>query len=584
MIFLTADYIWRQRYRYERHGRPVDQDLPDTWRRVAKAVASVEAPEQQSEWFERFFHVMNQAEFIPAGRIIAGAGTEDPITLFNCFVMGRLESTADSVFRSLEESVRTMQCGGGVGYDFSELLPKNAPVDSVFALNSGPVAVMKIWDAACAALLSGRSRRGAMMATLRCDHPDVEAFIAAKSDPADLRCFNCSVLITEAFLKAIEGDQDWSLVFPEGETAGQHRESLERYWAGHGKVNCVIHKRVPARELWRRLMQATYDYSEPGVLFIDRINRQNNLYYCEEISATNPCGEIPLPPYGACDLGSINLARLVREPFSPGADIDWQRLRQLAAVGTRMLDNVIDLSRFPLPQQANSARASRRIGLGIMGLADCLMMLGLDYGSEDGRQKAASIMETVRDSAYATSIQLAREKSPFPLYDAKPYLAGDYVSSLPDHLREGIARHGIRNSHLTAIAPTGTISLLAGNVASGLEPVFLPRYERQIRDRGGNSQSMLVENYACRRWAAIHGRDNLPPKLVTATELSPLQHLRMVAALQPYVDNAIAKTITVAEDCDFETFQSIYSEAYSLGLKGCTTYRSNPVTGAVLTC
>lgn len=579
---ISADYIWRQRYRYERDGHPVDREITDTWRRVGNAVASVEAPEVRKEWSERFFQVMNAAEFIPGGRIIAGAGTRDPVTLFNCFVMGQLQSDADSVFGSLQESVRTMQCGGGVGYDFSNLLPKDSVANSVFTLNAGPVSVMKIWNAACAALLSGRSRRGAMMATLRCDHPDVEEFIGAKSAPAELRYFNCSVLVTDAFIKAVERGEDWLLVFPASGASAEDDDLLERHWPGQGVVTCRVYKRLPARELWRRLMRSTYDYSEPGVLFIDRVNRLNNLYYCEDIAAANPCGEIPLPPYGVCDLGSVNLTRFVDHPFTERAEVSWRRLEAVAAVGTRMLDNVIDLSRFPLAQQQASARGSRRIGLGIMGLADCLVMLGLDYGSDAGRRQAAAIMQVVRDSACAVSIDLAREKAPFPRYEAQDYLNGPYVQSLPGHLRKRIARHGIRNSHLTAIAPTGTISLLAGNVSSGVEPVFSARYQRRVRDRAGTGPPMLVENYACRRWSAVHGRDSLPPALVTAAELSPLQHLQMVAALQPYVDNAIAKTITVAEDCDFDDFQSIYTDAYSLGLKGCTTYRVNPVTGSVL--
>jgi ribonucleoside-diphosphate reductase alpha chain len=581
----VAEYIWRQRYRHQHDGGAVDHNISDTWRRVATALAGVERS-ATTQWARRFFQVMTAGQFIPGGRIIAGAGTGKAVTLFNCFVMGRLENRQDKIADALQESIRTMEWGGGIGYDFSTLSPQGA-ASAADNLAAGPVATMKIWNATCAALLAGQSRRGAMMATLRCDHPDIEAFIAAKAEPNALRHFNCSVLIGDQFIQAVEADRDWMLAFPAAATdSGTTRDEIVlRHWPGTREaVPCRVYKRLPARELWLQIMNATYRYAEPGVLFIDRINRRNNLYYCEEISATNPCGEIPLPPYGACDLGSLNLTRFVIRPFAAGADFNWQRLREVVPVAVRMLDNVIDVSQFPLPQQAASAKQSRRIGLGIMGLADCLAMLNVHYGSASGRSMAAAIMRAVRDAAYAASIELAREKGAFPLYERDAYLAGENVRELPPDLRQRIDHYGIRNSHLTAIAPTGTISLLAGNVSSGIEPLFQPRYQRRVKNSRGDDLILELEDFACRLWRAQHGDATLPQTLVAATELSPRQHLEMVGALQPYIDSGIAKTIFVPESCDFATFQSVYLEAYRLGLKGCTTFRPNAITGSVLSC
>jgi ribonucleoside-diphosphate reductase alpha chain len=436
----------------------------------------------------------------------------------------------------------------------------------------------------CGTLLSTGARRGAMMATLRCDHPDVEQFIEAKQTPGHLRNFNLSVLVTDEFMHAVREDADWALVFPEtSEPKSGRGETMLRRWSGTpAPVACRIHRRLAARALWDKLMRATYDYAEPGVLFIDRINRLNNLWYCEQISATNPCGELPLPPYGACDLGSINLTAFVRDPFGPKAALDLDAIAATIRVAVRMLDNVIDVSRFPLAKQAEMARGARRIGLGLTGLADTLIMLGLHYGEPPARALAADIMRTICHSAYRSSIELAREKGSFPFFDRDRYLAGEFVKSLPDDMQGDVARFGIRNSHLTAIAPTGTISLLANNVSSGIEPVYGFRHKRRVLKVDGRTVEHALTDYALERWQALRADAPLPRTFVPAHELPPAAHLDMQAAIQPHVDSSISKTINVPVDLPFDRFKDIYRSAFDLGLKGCTTYRPNAVTGAVL--
>ena len=576
-------HVWDVKYRW-RDGEVHDRHIGDTWRRVARALAQVEAPEARAHWAERFYAILEGFRFLPGGRILAGAGTGHRVTLFNCFVMGRIEDSLDGIFDALKEGALTMQQGGGVGYDFSTLRPRGFRAHATGGIASGPVSFMAIWDAMCATLLSTGARRGAMMATLRCDHPDIEDFIDAKREPGRLTHFNLSVQVTDAFMAAVRADRDWELVFPVASLDPSERdgEHLTRHWPGMGEVPCKVVRRVRARDLWDRIMRATYDHAEPGVLFIDRINQLNNLHYREDISATNPCGEVPLPPYGACDLGSINLTRLVRDPFTEHARFDFAALAELVPVAVRLMDDVIDASRFPLPQQAEVEREDRRIGLGLTGLGDALIMLGLHYGSEPARETAARIMRTIRDCAYRASIQLAREKGAFPAFEADPYLAGDYARTLPEDIRAAIARHGIRNSHLNAIAPTGTISLLANNVSSGIEPVFDFRYRRRMLEQDGTPREYEVSDYAFRHFRAAHPDAPLPPPFVTALELAPEQHLAMQAALQPFVDNSISKTINIPEDYPYPRFREVYAEAYQLGLKGCTTYRPNPITGAVL--
>ena len=470
--------VWDAKYRFRSDGEVIDRDIHDTWRRVARALAAVEA-EDKPHWQSQFQSILEDFRFLPGGRILGGAGTERDVTLFNCFVMGLPGDSMIGIFDALKEGAITMQQGGGVGYDFSTLRPAGAPARRVGSIASGPVSFMRVWDSMCATVLSTGARRGAMMATLRCDHPDIEAFIDAKSDPRELRHFNLSVQISDAFMQAVENDARWPLVFPA--ESGEEGETLQREWPGYeGATPCRIYGEVSARSLWERIMRATYDYAEPGVLFVDRTNRLNNLRYNEQISATNPCGEIPLPPYGACDLGSVNLTRFVTAPFSPQADIDMEGVKNTVSIAVRMMDNVIDASRFPLQAQAKRARGTRRIGLGLTGLADTLIMLGLHYGSEEGRRRGAELMTAICHTAYRSSIELAQEKGRFPLFEREPYLASPFIRSLPDDIQEGIAQEGIRNSHLTAIAPTGTISLLAENISSGIEPVFAYDFSRSI--------------------------------------------------------------------------------------------------------
>jgi ribonucleoside-diphosphate reductase alpha chain len=442
---------------------------------------------------------------------------------------------------------------------------------------------MHIWDAMCGTILSTGARRGAMMATLRCDHPDIEEFVTAKQRPGQLRRFNLSVLVTDAFMAAVRGDAEWPLVFPAAAFEG-NGETISREWSGTKvPVPCRVIRRIPARQLWERILRATYDYAEPGVLFIDRINQLNNLWYRERISATNPCGEIPLPPYGACDLGSLNLTRFVLSPFTPEARIEVEGLTETTHVAVRLLDNVIDASRFPLPQQAENAHGSRRIGLGITGLADALVMLGLQYGSDRSLATARDFMRLICHTAYRASIAFAREKTSFPYFERDKYREGAFIRNLPDDIQDGIANHGIRNSHLIAIAPTGTISLLAGNVSSGLEPVFAASYARKVLGADGTPTEFLLTNYALNLWRTTTGATGgIPPSFITANELPVRAHLDMQAALQPFVDNSISKTINVPENCPFSEFEQIYDLAYDLQLKGCTTFRSNPVTGTVL--
>jgi ribonucleoside-diphosphate reductase alpha chain len=435
----------------------------------------------------------------------------------------------------------------------------------------------------CGTILSTGARRGAMMATLRCDHPDIEEFVTAKQQRGQLRRFNLSVQVTDAFIAAVRSDDAWPLMFPAVAFDGDG-ETIWRDWPGEDRpVPCRVTRRVGARELWERILQATYDYAEPGVLFIDRINHLNNLWYRERLSATNPCGEIPLPPYGACDLGSLNLTRFVRSPFTPAARIDFQGLEQTTRRAVRLLDNVIDASRFPLPPQAENAHGSRRLGLGITGLADAMVMIGLTYGSADSLTMAADIMRHICHTTYRASVALAKEKGCFPYCERDHYLSGAFIRSLPDDIRSGIAETGIRNSHLLAIAPTGTISLLAGNVSSGLEPIFADSYARNVLAEDGTPKAFRLTDYALDLWRRMTGSGSgMPRGFVTTGELPVSAHLQMQAALQPFVDNSISKTINVPQHTSFEEFKQIYDLAYDMGLKGCTTFRPNPVTGAVL--
>jgi ribonucleoside-diphosphate reductase alpha chain len=554
-----AQQIWDMKYRFKAaDGVAVDATVEDTWARVATALAAHE--KDPALWRERFAAAMAGYRFLPAGRILAGAGTARTVTLHNCFVMGTIGDDMGSIFAHLREAALTMQQGGGIGYDFSTLRPKGAPVKGVGADASGPLSFMDVWDSMCRTIMSAGSRRGAMMATLRCDHPDIEDFIAAKQTPGRLTMFNMSVLATDAFMAAVKADGDWALRF-----AGK------------------IYRTIKARALWDKIMRATYDAAEPGVIFIDRINARNNLHYCESIAATNPCGEQPLPPYGTCLLGSVNLARLVNDPFGPAAALDETALGDIVRIAVRMLDNVIEASNYPLPEQRAEAVGKRRIGLGVTGLADALLMCGQRYGSADAVALTRAWMRAFRNAAYHASVDLAEEKGPFPLFDRDQYLAGETIAALPQDLRARIERHGIRNALVTSIAPTGTISLFADNVSSGLEPVFSFEYTRHVMMPDGAKREEKVSDYAYRLFRTLKGEAaRLPDYFVDAQSLAPGDHLVMQAALQDYIDSSISKTINIPEDFPFAEFTSVYMQAYDMGCKGCTTYRPSAARGAVL--
>lgn len=553
-----SELIWDIKYRYRRE-KIIDTTLESTWSRVAKAIAKVEAPTVRTHWQKQFYSILENFQFLPGGRILAGAGTKHIVTLFNCFVMPIADSLP-GIFTALQNGALTLQEGGGVGYDFSPLRPAGFQATRSGTTASGPLSFMRIWDAMCATMQSTGARRGAMMAVLRCDHPDIEAFITAKSDPHELRHFNVSVLVTDEFIQAVKNDREWPLVFP----------------LGH------VVKTVRARAVWEKIISSAYDYAEPGVIFLDTVNRKNNLWYRERITATNPCGEIPLPVYGACNLGSLNLTQFVVNPFSNHAALDWEKIKTTTMIATRFLDNVIDVSRYPLSVQKKEALGTRRIGLGITGLADAFVMLGLRYGSESSLQLAKKIMQVIAETTWLTSIDLAEERGSFPYFEKEKYLQGEFVQSLSAEIRVGIANKGMRNSHHNTIAPTGTISLLANNVSNGIEPIFSGRYERAVRAVDGNILKFMVTDYALNHWRSMQKATELPFNWIDTHGLNVQDHLQIQAVMQPFIDNAISKTINLPVDFPFAKLNDVYTQAYELGLKGCTIFRPNPVTGSVL--
>jgi ribonucleoside-diphosphate reductase alpha chain len=572
----------------EKYLKPGETDADDLFVRVARALASVEAEGKREEWEQKFLANL-KAGAIGAGRIMSAAGTSLQATLINCFVqpVGDSIQGTDSegfpgIYEALREAAETMRRGGGVGYDFSRIRPRGAEVSATASIASGPCSYIDVFDHSCATVESAGARRGAQMGVLRIDHPDVMEFITAKRKPGRWSNFNVSVAVPNAFMQALESGGKWDLVH-----RAKPGAALMAAGAYQRQDGLWVYRSLAAAEMWDTVMKSAYDFAEPGILFPDTINRDNNLRYCENIRATNPCGEQPLPSYGCCDLGPIILTRFVRQPFGFGGapEFDFDAFAASVAVQVRALDNVLDLTFWPLEQQRAESAAKRRIGVGFTGMGDALAMLCLRYDEEAGRDMAVRITRRMRDAAYAASIELGKEKGVFPAFDAAKYLEeGTFASRLDEPLKAAIRKHGIRNSHLLSIAPTGTVSLaFADNASNGIEPAFSWTYRRRKREGDGTTTEYDVEDHAWRLYRALGGdASQLPRFFVSAMEMDANSHIAMMQAVQPFIDTAISKTVNVPVDYAYEDFKDLYRQGWKAGLKGLATYRPNSIVGAVL--
>ena len=572
----------------EKYLKPGETGMEDVFRRVARALASVE-PEAEREKHEALFLENLHAGAIGAGRIMSAAGTAIQATLINCFVQpvgdciqGMDDGGFPGIYEALREAAETMRRGGGVGYDFSRIRPRNAEVKGTASMASGPCSYINVFDQSCSTVESAGARRGAQMGVLRIDHPDVHEFITAKRTPGRWNNFNVSVGMLDTFMRALNDDQPWELVHKARPGA-----VLMAKGAFQRTDGMWVYETVAARELWDTVMKSAYDFAEPGILFLDNINLDNNLRYCEAIAATNPCGEQPLPPYGCCDLGPIILTRFVRHPFGFGGEpsFDFAAFESSVTTQVRALDNVLEVTFWPLPQQQAESSAKRRIGVGFTGLGNALTMLRLRYDEKEGQGMAARIAERMRDAAYAASVALAEEKGAFPKFDADGYLApGTFASRLPAQLQQAIRSKGIRNSHLLSIAPTGTVSLaFADNASNGIEPAFSWMYKRKKRESDGSTTDYAVEDHSWRLYRELGGDvDQLPDYFVSALSMSATSHIAMMQAVQPFIDTAISKTVNVPADYAYDDFKSLYHQAWRAGLKGLATYRPNAILGSVL--
>jgi len=576
--------IWRSKY--SNNGKDLSHIA--TFRRVANAIASVEKVSDRAFWSNVFYDFMAAGLLMPAGRILAGAGSENLVTLVNCFVNETLEDSMVGIMDGLSKTAFTMQQGGGMGTDFSTIRPSGAHLKRTGSEASGPLPFMDMWDSMCATIMSAGSRRGAMMGTISCTHPDLLNFIDAKHKAGRMTNFNISILVTDLFMERVAFDHEWILYFPVIPAFERSQDLIDLDFIDDYDIKQYVYSKHRARDVWEKIMQSTYTYSEPGVIFIDRVNKLNNLSYCEQISCTNPCGEQPLPPYGACNLGAQNLALMVKKPFQKDAYFDFSLLISTTNVAVRFLDNVIDVSNYPLSEQATEQQDKRRIGLGISGLADVFVMMGIPYGSEKSLELAEQIMECVANQAYRASAYLAKERGTFKLHSDEITFT-PFIQKLAKSIQNNIALLGLRNGVLLTIAPTGTTSVFYGNISSGMEPNFSFEYDRNVKEKDGSMSTHRVQSFVKRFWDSLtkHGDAEsltmyVPEAWVKATDLTVTQHVEMQSILQKWVDASISKTINIPTEMSYEEFKNVYRLAYDKGLKGVTTYRPSDVRGAVL--